>query len=155
MSGHFREGRELLAAALERAPAEPTEAGPALVGAGLLATEQGDNGESRGLLEDGLADARAAGAARIEALALSLLSFFDGVGRDEQIRLGEEAISKALTSGDRGLLGRVTGNLGLLMAKFGKTEKAIELTDEAYRLCRGAGDVRLDRALASTSRGTP
>ena len=29
------------------------------------------------------------------------------------------------------------------MAEFGEIEKAIELTDEAYRLCRGVGDVSL------------
>jgi tetratricopeptide (TPR) repeat protein len=144
MSGHFREGRELLAAALERAPAEPTEArASALVGAGLLAADQGDHGQSRGLLEDGLADARAVGSAGMEANALSLLSFYDAFGRDEQIRLGEEAITNARTSGDRWLLGLVTGNHGVLMAKFGEIEKAIELTDEAYRLCRGVGDVSL------------
>ena len=45
MSGHFRDGRELLAAALERAPTEPTEArASALVGAALLASEQGEMG---------------------------------------------------------------------------------------------------------------
>jgi len=144
MSGHFREGRELLAAALERARSEPTEArASALVGAGLLADEQGEHGESRGLLEDGLADARAAGSVRMEAHALSLLSFYDAVGRDEQIRLGEEAITHALTSGDRFLLGLVKGNHGYLMAKFGEIGKAVELTDEAYRLCRGVGDVSL------------
>jgi tetratricopeptide (TPR) repeat protein len=144
MSGHFREGRELLAAALERAPSEPTEArASALVGAGLLAGEQGDHGESRRLLEDGLADARAVGSARMEANALSLISFYDASGRDEQIRLGEEAITKARTSGDRWLLGLATGNHGVLMSQFGEIEKAIELTEEAYRLCRGVGDVSL------------
>ena len=65
---------------------------------------------SRGLLENGLADARAAGSARMEANAFSLLSFYDAGGRDEQIRLGEEAITYARTSGDRWLLGLVTGN---------------------------------------------
>ena len=144
MTGHFREGRELLAAALDRARPEPTEAkASALVGAGLLAAEQGEHGESRRLLEDGLADARAVGSAPMEANALSLLSFYDAFGRDEQIRLGEEAITHARTSGDRWLLGLVTGNHGVLMAKLGEIEKAIELTDEAYRLCRGVGDVSL------------
>lgn len=79
----------------------------------------------------------------MEANALSLLSFYDAFGRDEQIRLGEEAITNARTSGDRWLLGLVTGNHGVLMAKLGEIEKAIELTDEAYRLCRGVGDVSL------------
>ena len=144
MSGHFREGRELLAVALERAPSEPTETrASALVGAGLLAGEQGDNEESRRLLEDGLADARAVGSAGVEANALCLLSFYDRSGRDQQIRLGEEAITKARTSEDRWLLGLATGNQGVLMAQFGEIEKAIELTDEAYRLCRGVGDVSL------------
>jgi predicted ATPase len=144
MSGHFRDGRELLAAALERAPSEPTEArASALIGAALLASEQGDIGPWRALLEGGLADARAAGSARFEATALSLLSFTDAFGRDEQIRLGEDAITKARTSGDRWVLGLVTGNHGVLMARFGEMAKAIELTDEAYRLCRGVGDVHL------------
>ena len=103
MSGHFHEGRELLAAALERAPTEPTEArASALVGAGLLADEQGEYGESRGFLENGLADARAAGSARMEANAFSLLSFYDAVGRDEQIRLGEEAITSPAPLGIAG-----------------------------------------------------
>jgi tetratricopeptide (TPR) repeat protein len=154
MSGHFREGRELLAASLERAPSEPTEArASALVGAGLLATEQGDHGESRGLLDAGLADARAVGSARIEANALSLLSFFDAFGREEQIRLAEEATTHARTSGDRWLVGLVTGNHGVLMAEFGEIEKAIELADEAYRLCRGVGDVSLSALWLSNLAG--
>ena len=154
MSGHLREGRELLAAALERAPSEPTEArASALVGAGLLTAELGDHGQSRGLLDDGLADARAVGSAGMEANALSLLSFYDAFGRDEQIRLGEEAITNARTSGDRWLLGLVTGNHGVLMAKFGEIEKAIELTEEAYRLCRGVGDVSLSSLWLSNLAG--
>jgi tetratricopeptide (TPR) repeat protein len=154
MSGHFSEGRELLAAALERAPPEPTEArASALVGAGLLASEQGDHGESRGLLEDGLADARAVGSADLEANALSLLSSYDAYGTEEQIRLGEEAITHAHISGDRWLLGLVTGNHGVLMAQFGEIEKAIELTDEAYRLCRGVGDVSLSALWLSNLAG--
>ncbi|MGH3064016.1 MAG: ATP-binding protein [Gaiellaceae bacterium] len=144
MSGHFPDGRELLAAALERAPSEPTEArASALAGAALLASEQGDIGQWRGLLEGSLADARAVGSARMEANALSLLSFTDAFGRDEQIRLGEEAITVARASGYRWLLGLVTGNHGVLMARFGEIEKVAELTEEAYRLCRGVGDVSL------------
>ena len=76
----------------------------------------------------------------MEANALSL-PFYDAVGRDEQIRLGEEAYH-ARTSGDRWLLGLVTGNYGYLTAKLGEIEKAIELTDEAYRLCRAVGESR-------------
>jgi predicted ATPase/class 3 adenylate cyclase len=144
MSGHFSEGRQLLAAALERAPPEATEArASALVGAGLLAFEQGDHGKSRELLEDGLADAQAVDSTRMEAAALSLLSSYGAFGKEEQIRLGEQAITHARTAGDRWLLGLVTGNHGVSMASFGEIERAIELTDEAYRLCRGVGDVSL------------
>ncbi len=47
MRGHFQEGREMLLAALGRAGPEPTEArASALIGAGLLAVEHGDNRES-------------------------------------------------------------------------------------------------------------
>jgi tetratricopeptide (TPR) repeat protein len=154
MSGHFREGRELLAVALERASLEPTDArASALVGAGLFAMEQGDHVESRGLLEGGLADARAVGSARIEANALSLLSGFEAVGRSEQIRLGEEAIDRARSSGDRWMLGVVTGNHGALMARLDELEKAMELTEEAYRLCRAIGDVSLSALWLSNLAG--
>jgi predicted ATPase/class 3 adenylate cyclase len=144
MSAHFPDGRELLAAALARAPAEPTEArATALVASALLASEQGEIGQWRELLERALADARAVGSARVEAFALSLLSFTDAFGRDEQIRLGEEAITTARTYGDRWLLGLVTGNHGVLMFRFGELEAVTELTQEAYRLSRGVGDVAL------------
>ena len=79
----------------------------------------------------------------MEATALSLLSFTDAFGREQQIRLGEAAITTARASGDRWLLGLVTGNHGVLMARFDEIEKTTELTDEAYRLCRGVGDVSL------------
>ena len=75
-----------------------------------------------GLLEEGLACARAAGSTLTEAQALSLLSFFTRFGRDEQIRLGEEAIAKARASGDRRLLGGMTGNLSSVMSRLGETE---------------------------------
>jgi predicted ATPase/class 3 adenylate cyclase len=144
MSGHFRDGRELLAAALERAPADPTEArASALAGAALLASEQGEIGRWQELLEGSLGDARAVGSTLMEANALSLLSFTDAFGKDQQIRLGEEAISVARASGDRWLLGLVTGNHGVLMFRFGEIEKVTELTEQAYRLCREVGDVSL------------
>ena len=37
----------------------------------------------------------------------------------------------------------VVGNQGSLMCLLGETERAITLTEEAYRLCRGIGDVSL------------
>ena len=99
--------------------------------------------ESRGLLEDGLADARAVGSARMEAgnavPALELRRVRQGRTDPQQ----SEASPHAGTSGDRWLLGLATGNHGVLMAEFGEIEKAIGLTDEAYRLCRGVGDVSL------------
>jgi predicted ATPase len=144
MRGHFRESRELLAAALAGAPAEATEARAyALVEAGLFASDHGDHHLALDMLEEGLACARAVGSTSIEANALSLLSFHREVGKDEQIRVGEEAIAKARASGDRWLLGLVTGNQGSLMADFGESGKATALNEEAYRLCREVGDVSL------------
>jgi non-specific serine/threonine protein kinase len=72
-----------------------------------------------------------------------VLSDYREFGRDERIRLGEEAIGQARASGDRWLLGLVIGNQGALMSVLGETEKAIALTEEAYRLCRGVGDASL------------
>jgi predicted ATPase/class 3 adenylate cyclase len=143
MRGQYREGRDLLAAALAQAPAEATEArASALVGAGLLASEQGDNQVAFDLLQEGLACARATGSIAFEAYALSLLAFFSRFGREEQIRLGEEAVAKARVSGDPWVLARVTGNHGAVMGRLGESRKATALTEEAYRLCRGIGDVR-------------
>ena len=144
MRGHHQEGRELLAAALERAPTEATEArASALVGAGLLAWEQGDSRVAQGSLEEGLVCARAVGSTGIEANALTLLSHYRELGREERIRLGEEAIALARASGDRWLLGLVIGNQGSLMSELGEIEKATALAHEAYRLCRGVGDASL------------
>lgn len=145
MRGQYQEGRELLAAALEQAPTEATEArASALVRAGLFATEQGDNQVALGLLEEGLACSRAAGSTASEAHALSMLAFFSKFGKDEQIRLGEEAIAEARASGDLGLLGTVIGNHGSVMGRLGDNEKATALTEEAYRLARSIGDVYLE-----------
>ena len=144
MRGHYQEGRELLTAALERAPAEAMEArASALVGAGLLAWEQGDNRVALGSLEEGRVCARAVGSTGIEANALTLLSHYRELGREERIRLGEEAIDLARASGDRWLLGLVVGNQGSLLSELGETEKATALTEDAYHLCRGVGDASL------------
>jgi predicted ATPase/class 3 adenylate cyclase len=144
MRGHFREGRETLLAALERAGPEPSEArASALVGAGLFAHDQGDERRSLNLLNEGLACARAVGATSVEINALAVLANVPELGREEQIRHGQEAIALARGYGDRWLLGLATGNQGALMAWLGETEKGVELAEEAYRLCRGVGDVSL------------
>jgi tetratricopeptide (TPR) repeat protein len=144
MRGHYQEGRELLTAALEQGPTEATEArASALVGAGLLAWEQGDNGVSLDLLEEGLECSRAAGSTGIEANALTLLSSYRDFGTKQQLRLGEEAIVRARASGDRWLLGLVIGNHGALLSRLGETDEATALTEEAYRICRSVGDASL------------
>jgi predicted ATPase/DNA-binding SARP family transcriptional activator len=69
--GHWREGRDLLARALQAAPDAPPEArGRALCGAGLLACAQEDFEAARGLLDAGLEllPARAAPFDRAHAL---------------------------------------------------------------------------------------
>lgn len=143
MRGHFHEGREMLAAALERAGNEPSEArASALVGAGFLASERGERLESLGLSEEGLACARAAGSTKTEILALAMLAegYTEELGREEQTRLGEEAIALARAYGDRWLLGLATGNHSIELNRRGDTEKANELMKEAYRLSRDVGD---------------
>jgi tetratricopeptide (TPR) repeat protein len=132
----------MLAAALERAPAEPNEhRASALVGAALLAFEQGDYADGVGLAENGLACALAAGSDYFEAVGHTLLATVSELGRAEQIRHIEEAIDLARAAGDRWLLGCAIGNYGSVMIQFGDSRKAVELTEEAYRICRGVGDV--------------
>jgi predicted ATPase/class 3 adenylate cyclase len=144
MHGHFQEARELLAVALERADSQPTEArASVLVGAGLLAYFQDDYLQSFSLTREGLACARAAGSTMFEILALSNVADDTDLDPDERILLGEEAISLADASGDRWILGLVTGNHGYLMNQLGETGKAHELAEEAYRLCRAVGDTAL------------
>jgi predicted ATPase/class 3 adenylate cyclase/Tfp pilus assembly protein PilF len=143
-AGHLKEGREKLQATLHRAAPEPTEArASALVGAGLLALEWGDNEEAISRLEEGLSCARAAGSTRTEAIAVSLLAARPDLDRDEHHRLGEEAIAIARASGDRWVLGLVTGNHGALLLDLGETGQADDLLEEAYRLSRGVGDASL------------
>ena len=131
-------------AALERASTEPSEArASALVGAGLFASDEGTNQRSLNLLNEGLACARAVGSTGVEINALAVLANVPELGREEQIRHGEEAIALARAYGDPWLLGLATGNQAALMDWLGETEKAVELAEEAYRLCRGVGDVSL------------
>jgi predicted ATPase/class 3 adenylate cyclase len=140
--GHYGEGRELITAALEGAPSDATETrASALVGAGLLATQQGENDLAFGLLEEGLACARAAGSDAVQAGALGILAFWRKFGRDEQIRLGEEAIAHARASGERWALATATLNLGSVLFRLGEHERATALTGEAYRSSRAAGDL--------------
>jgi predicted ATPase/DNA-binding SARP family transcriptional activator len=150
LHGHLREGRELLSAALERASREPTEArASALVGAGLLSYWSGDHRESLALFREGLACARAAGSTGIEIEALANLADDPDLGRKEQTRLGEEAIAMARAYQDRWLLGLVTGHYGVLLSRLGETERSTDAVREAYRLCRGVGDVALSAIWAN------
>jgi predicted ATPase/DNA-binding SARP family transcriptional activator len=142
MRGHFHEGREMLRAALERASPEPTEArASALVGGGLLAYYQADRREAYSLHGEGLACARAVGSTANVIRALCYLSHNPELGREERIRLGEEAIAQARVYGDRWLLGLATGGEGFVMASLGELERASGLYEEGYRLCRGVGDL--------------
>jgi predicted ATPase/class 3 adenylate cyclase len=136
--GQWREGREMLLAALQRAGPEPTEArASALVGAGLLASYLGDQTASVELLEEGLTCARETGTTLIETFALSFLSLNAERGREELIRLGEEAMVRAEANGDPWLCAWAMGNHGVLLSRFGETEQATHLWEEEYRLCRG------------------
>ena len=144
MRGHFQEGRETLVAALERAGTEPSEArASALVGAGLFATDAGRPTAVVEPADEGLACARAVGSTARGDQRPRCPRDVPELGREEQIRHGEEAIALARGYGDPWLLGLAIGNQAALMNWLGETEKAIELAEEAYRLCRGVGDVSL------------
>ena len=143
MRGHFHEAREMLAAALERAGPEPSEArASALVGAGLFAWERGDHGGSFVQFQEGLACARTARSTRVEILALTMLSegFTEELGREQQIRFGEEAIALARAHGHRWLLALAMGNHANGMNQLGETARATELWEEERRLARDVGD---------------
>jgi tetratricopeptide (TPR) repeat protein len=142
--GYDHEGRDMLRAALERAGPEPTEArASALVGAAVLASDQGDSRETSALLREALACARAAGSTDMEIAALTNLTDDPDLDQAARIRLGEEAIALARANGNRWLLGLATGNQGSLLNTFGETERSNELTNEAYRLFRGVGDASM------------
>jgi predicted ATPase/class 3 adenylate cyclase len=144
MRGNLQEGREALSAALERAPTEPTEArASALVGSGKLADDLGDRRGSFPFFREALVCAREAGFTAIEIEALTNLSDDPTLGREGQIRLGEQAIMLARSHGNRWLLGLATGNHAALMSRLAEPERAHELSQEAYRLCLGVGDASL------------
>jgi predicted ATPase/class 3 adenylate cyclase len=141
LRARFHEGCELLGAALERAPRDPTEArASALAGMGVLRWSRGDRGESFAWLDEALACARLVGAVRVETIALTCRSSDGALGREEQIRGGEEAASLARASGDRRLLAIVTGARGVHMIELGELDAGTALTEEAIRLSRGVGD---------------
>ncbi len=68
------------------------------------------------MLNEGLASARAVGSTSVEINTLALLAGVPELGREEQIRCGEEAIALARRYGDPWLLGLATGNLGAVMS---------------------------------------
>jgi tetratricopeptide (TPR) repeat protein len=93
-------------------------------------------------LNESLACARAAGSTGIEIHALAMLAngYTEELGREQDIRLGQEAIALARAYGDRWLLGLAIGDHGIEMYRLGETQKATELMNEAYRLSHSVGD---------------
>jgi tetratricopeptide (TPR) repeat protein len=138
------EGRETLRDALERAGPEPTEArGACLLGAGFLAFESGDFDEGMALFEEALVCARAAGSRRTESLALSMVAENTERSDEERIRLGQQAIAIAESTGEPWVVGVTTGNAGLTFIRLGRAEEGTPLIEQAGRLCREAGDASM------------
>ena len=141
LRAQFQEGCELLGAALDRAPRDPTTArASALAGMGVLRWTRGDRRESFAWFDEALACARLVGAVRVETISLTYRSSDTALGRKEQIRGGEEAVNRARASGDRRLLALATGGRGLHMTELGELEAATTLTEEALRVSRGVDD---------------
>jgi predicted ATPase/class 3 adenylate cyclase len=140
--GRFHEGRETLRDALAQAEAKPTEArASALIGAGLLASLQGDGREAFALFTQGLECSCAVGSSVFETIALTNMQHDPELGWERRIHLGEAAVALARDRGDPWLLGIATGNLGGSLEQSGESAKARRLYAEAYRLSREAGDV--------------
>jgi predicted ATPase len=138
--GLAREGRDWLAAALERASPTPsaTRAG-ALDWAGYFSTELGEDG--RAFLEQAVGCALEADAPAALALALAHLQISFGSDHiDEKLALLEQARPLAEQAGDPFVLGVVLNMLGVVIAQR-DIERARSLFEEGYRVRAEMGDL--------------
>jgi predicted ATPase/class 3 adenylate cyclase len=155
-TGHFREGREQLLAALAGAPQAPSSARcVALYYAGNLALEDGALRDAETLAEEALELARRDGDGRHEGRALCVLGTLDAYRGDlssAATRL-EESLSKATASSDS--FGRWVAlvNLADVTAASGDHARAIAVGREVAAAARARGsDGVLASALSSVGR---
>jgi len=141
--GHFTEGREWLARALEQTCEERTVLrGKALIGAGHLAYSQGDYAEARALYEESLAICREKGISQDIAVSLSSLG---NVAYRQGDYAGartfyEESLSTYRALGDRWGIAGALGNLANVAHSEDDLTRARELNEESLAIWRELGD---------------
>ena len=139
--GYLSEGREWLSTVLALPGAAPPTAirAQALVGLGVLAADQGDYPAARGLCEEGVASARAAGDERVLGSALAWLAYVCQEDGERARDYNAEALQIARRLDDRLLLARALNNIGELVRRDGDAEGAARLYEESLALAREQG----------------
>ncbi|HEV8402584.1 MAG TPA: adenylate/guanylate cyclase domain-containing protein [Candidatus Limnocylindrales bacterium] len=145
--GHVTEARRWLRRALDAGPDEPSDIRARLLaGAGYLAAEQYDD-EAIGLLEAGLACAKAIGAPATAAAAAAQLcgvraELERGASAGEILAIGEEAVALAREAGDDFILAIALNNLGVATHSLvGDAEQTRSYYEESLELRRRIGDM--------------
>jgi predicted ATPase/DNA-binding SARP family transcriptional activator len=150
--GHLAEGREALESALAAAPDEPSELrADALNMIGILAAEQGEFDTSRASFEAALAEARAAGSARVISsglVNLGNIAFYSG-DHDAARGLYQESIQHFEALGDLRGQALAKENIGLMALTADDIPEAVAWLKEALELAREGGD---DREIAAAAR---
>lgn len=142
LRGDFSEGRRYLADVLDQAERIAPACVPALVGAGVLAYQQGDYEEAVALLEEAAPLARQRERAADLTLALNVL----GLAlqrRGEYARasvLHEEALALARKRGDRWSISFGLNNLALLARRLGDDERSARDAAASLALARKLGN---------------
>jgi non-specific serine/threonine protein kinase len=139
------EGRQRLAAALQRAPETPSSArAAALIWYALFELQYGHPARSRDLAHAALADARAVGDADRAASALRALVFTtdedDAAGRVALLEEGMALMRAAGATPNLGALAQNIGYLGVVAAEAGDLARARALLEESDAMTRAAGD---------------
>jgi predicted ATPase/class 3 adenylate cyclase len=160
--GHVSEARRWLRRALDVGPDEASEAhAKALIGAGYLASEQGDVDEALRLLRAGLACAKEVGdvvaAANAAAIYCGVLSDAPDGRADPRAALvaGEEAVAFARETGNDFVLAIALNNLGVATDALGDDEGTAAYMEESLAVRRRIGDVsRIALALCNVASKT-
>jgi non-specific serine/threonine protein kinase len=142
--GHLSEGRERLAALLERGETRGQAAAQALHGQGVLARKQGDFDAARLLHEESLAIHRERGDREGIAHALNSLGMvFHAKGDFETARaMKAESLATMRELGDEWGTAAGLNNLALVLKDMGNLAAALPLEEESLALMRRLGDER-------------
>jgi predicted ATPase len=144
--GYHREGRARMARVLalpQNGPPSPSRAA-ALIGAGILACQQGDYVEARAFTEEGLAIQREENDAAAVATALSTLATVAHQTGDfaEARSYGEKSLQLRQQLGDTAGVAEALHQLGNLAFEQGDLDEASRAFRESLAMRRDAGDRR-------------